>query len=55
MKAFEERVTRYVNQATFRHASISGAEDNRQQITEKFSFAGILPPRPPAIAGSSSR
>jgi Domain of Unknown Function with PDB structure (DUF3857)/Domain of Unknown Function with PDB structure (DUF3858)/Transglutaminase-like superfamily len=40
LKAFEERVTRYVNQASFRKASISGAEDNRQQITEKFSFAG---------------
>jgi hypothetical protein len=40
LKAFEERVTRYVNQASFRHASISGAEDNRQQITEKFSFDG---------------
>ncbi len=40
LNAFEERVTRYVNQATFQHASISGAEDNRKQITEKFSFAG---------------
>jgi hypothetical protein len=40
LKAFEERVTRYVNQASFRKASISGAEDNRQQIAEKFSFAG---------------
>ncbi len=40
LKAFEERVTRYVSQASFRKASISGTEDNRQQITEKFSFAG---------------
>jgi len=40
LKAFEERVTRYVNEASFRQASISGTEDNRQQITEKFSFAG---------------
>ena len=40
LKAFEERVTRYVNQASFREASVSGTEDNRQQITEKFSFAG---------------
>jgi hypothetical protein len=39
-KAFEERVTRYVNQASFRQASIAGTEDNNQQITEKFSFAG---------------
>ena len=40
VKAFEERVTSYVNQAAFRQASISGTEDNRQQIMEKFSFAG---------------
>ena len=40
LKAFEERVTRYVSQASFRQASISGTEDNRQQIAEKFSFAG---------------
>ena len=40
LKAFEERVTRYVNQASFRAASISGAEENTQQITEKFSFGG---------------
>jgi hypothetical protein len=33
-------VSRYVNQAAFRQASISGIEDNRQQISEKFSFAG---------------
>jgi hypothetical protein len=37
---FEERVARYVSQATFQQASISGIEDNRQQIAEKFSFAG---------------
>jgi Domain of Unknown Function with PDB structure (DUF3857)/Domain of Unknown Function with PDB structure (DUF3858)/Transglutaminase-like superfamily len=40
LKAFEERATRFVSQASFRQASISGTEDNRQQITEKFSFAG---------------
>jgi len=40
LKAFEERVTNYVSQASFRQASISGAEDNRQQIGEKFSFGG---------------
>ena len=40
LKSFEERVTRYVNQASFRQASISGTESNGQQITEKFSFAG---------------
>ncbi len=40
VKAFEERVTRYVSQASFHQASISGTEDNRKQITEKFSFAG---------------
>jgi hypothetical protein len=40
LKAFEERVSRYVNQPSFRQASISGAEDNRQQVTEKFSFGG---------------
>jgi hypothetical protein len=40
LKAFEERVTRYVSQASFRKASIAGTEDNRQQIMEKFSFAG---------------
>jgi hypothetical protein len=40
LKAFEERVTRYVNQPSFRQASITGAEDSRQQVTEKFSFSG---------------
>jgi len=40
LKAFEERVTRYVSQPSFRGASISGTDDNRQQIKEKFSFAG---------------
>jgi hypothetical protein len=40
LKSFEERVAHYVNQATFRQASISGADDNGQQIKEKFSFAG---------------
>ena len=40
VKAFEERVARYVSQASFRKASILGAEDNRQQIREEFSFNG---------------
>jgi Domain of Unknown Function with PDB structure (DUF3858) len=39
-KGFENRVSRYVNQSAFRQASILGVEDNRQQITEKFSFSG---------------
>jgi hypothetical protein len=39
-KTFEERVARYVSQAAFREATVSGIEDNRQQIVEKFSFAG---------------
>jgi len=40
LKAFEERVSRYVSQASFRKASISGTEDNGQQIAEQFSFGG---------------
>jgi hypothetical protein len=40
LKGFEERVTHYVSQASFRKASIDGIEDNRQQIAEKFSFTG---------------
>jgi hypothetical protein len=40
LKKFEERVAGYVNQASFHQASISGVEDNGQQIVEKFSFAG---------------
>ncbi len=40
LKAFEERVGRFVSQATFQRAAISGAEDNRKQIAEKFSFSG---------------
>ena len=39
-RQFENRVARYVNQSTFRSASISGVEDSRQQIAEKFSFSG---------------
>jgi hypothetical protein len=39
-RSFEERVARYVSQAAFQRASISGLEDNTQQIVEKFSFAG---------------
>ena len=40
LKGFEERVTRYASQTAFRKASIGGTDDNRQQITEAFSFAG---------------
>ncbi|MBZ5643007.1 MAG: DUF3857 domain-containing protein [Acidobacteriia bacterium] len=39
-KIFENRVAQYVNQGAFRQASISGVEDSRQQITEKYSFSG---------------
>jgi hypothetical protein len=39
-RQFEDRVARYVNQATFRTASISGIEDSRQKIAENFSFTG---------------
>jgi hypothetical protein len=37
---FEERVARYVTQAAFREASVSGMENNSQQIVERFSFTG---------------
>jgi hypothetical protein len=40
LKGFEERVARYVSEASFRKASIAGIEDNRQQIVENFSFGG---------------
>ncbi len=40
LKGFEDRVANYVTQAQFQRASISGASDSRQQITERFSFAG---------------
>jgi hypothetical protein len=40
LQAFEDRITAYVSQASFRQASISGMEDNHLQITEKFSFSG---------------
>jgi hypothetical protein len=39
-RQFENRVARYVNQATFQKASISGIEDSRQEIAEMFSFSG---------------
>jgi hypothetical protein len=39
-RMYDERVAHYVSQAAFRTASIEGAEDNRKQIVEKFSFAG---------------
>ena len=40
LQSFEDRVARYVSEASFRKASIDGTEENSQQITEKFSFAG---------------
>jgi hypothetical protein len=40
LQAFEDRVARYVTEASFRKASIDGTEDNSRQITEKFSFSG---------------
>lgn len=40
LKGYEQRVSTFVNQASFRQASISGIEDNRQQVTERFSFNG---------------
>ena len=39
-RMYDERVARYVSQAAFRAASIEGSEDNRNQIVERFSFAG---------------
>ncbi len=39
-KVFENRVAQYVNQGTFRQASIAGVDDSREQITEKYSFSG---------------
>lgn len=40
LKAFEERVARYVNQPSFRQASITGGDDSHSQVKEKFSFSG---------------
>jgi hypothetical protein len=40
LKVFEARVTNYVNDARFQRASISGVEDSRQQVQEKYSFSG---------------
>ena len=40
LSGFEQRVSRYASQTSFRKASISGTEDNRKQVTENFSFAG---------------
>ena len=37
---FEERVARYVTEADFQRASISGIEDTRQRLAEKFTFTG---------------
>jgi hypothetical protein len=37
---FEERVARYVTEADFQRASISGVDDSRQQVAEKFTFTG---------------
>jgi hypothetical protein len=39
-RKFEERIGRYVSQSNFQQAFISGVEDNRRQIAEKFSFTG---------------
>jgi hypothetical protein len=39
-RMYDERVARYASQSVFRAASIDGADDNRKQIVEKFSFAG---------------
>ena len=39
-RMYDERVARYASQSAFRAASIDGADDNRKQIVEKFSFAG---------------
>jgi hypothetical protein len=39
-RMFEERIAHYVNQASFQKASITGTEDNNQQIVETFSFSG---------------
>ena len=55
VKAFEERVTRYVNQASFRQASISGTEDNRQaDHREVFLCRKFCDGVHAAIAGSFS-
>jgi hypothetical protein len=40
MKAFENRVSQFANTTSFRKAAITGIEDSRQQINEKFSFSG---------------
>ncbi len=39
-RRFEDRVARYVSDATFQHASISGIEESSQPVGEKFSFSG---------------
>jgi len=39
-RMYDERVARYASQSAFRSASIDGADDNRKQIVEKFSFVG---------------
>jgi hypothetical protein len=40
LKSFESRVTRFVNDARFQKASISGIEDSAQQVHENYSFVG---------------
>lgn len=40
LSGFEQRVSRYASETSFRKGSISGTEDNRKQITETFSFSG---------------
>lgn len=37
---FDERVTRYANQAAFQQGSVSGVQDTGSPIVEKFSFGG---------------
>jgi hypothetical protein len=39
-RRFEERVTRYANQAVFRGVNVTGIEDFAAPIVEKFTFAG---------------
>jgi uncharacterized protein DUF3857 len=40
LKEYENRVSNFVSNATFQNASISGVQDTRQQIREKYSFQG---------------
>jgi len=40
LKFLESRISNYVNGPEFQEASISGIEDSREQVQEKFSFHG---------------